>query len=104
MTKLVNKALAIQAEESREAGATGYMARALTQVTMLHSKPDTHEFTRTNSDFTLTMLAPSKIGRPYSSLPHLLMAWTTTETVLKKEPIHTTAWSRLASATANGAA
>ena len=87
VTKLVNEALAIQAEEAREAGAIGYMARALTQATMPHRQPDTNEFTRTNGNFTLTMLAPTKTGLPYGSLPRLLMAWTTTEAVLKKEPV-----------------
>ena len=85
ITKLVNEALAIQAEEAREAGALGYMARALTQATMPHSKPDTNEFTRTNGTFTLSMLAPSKTGLPYGSVPRLLMAWVTTEAVVRKE-------------------
>lgn len=86
VTKLVNEALAMQAEEAKEAGALGYMARALTQATMPHSKPDTNEFTRVNGNFTLTMLAPSQIGLPYGTIPRLLMAWVTTEAVIKKEP------------------
>ena len=84
---LVNEALAIQAEEAKEAGALGYMARALTQATMPHSKQGGNEFTRTNGNFTLTMLAPSNTGLPYGSLPRLLVAWLTTEAVLKKEPV-----------------
>lgn len=83
--KLVNEALAIQAEEAREAGALGYMARALTQATMPHSKPEVNEFTRSNGNYTLSMMAPSGTGLPYGSIPRLLMAWVTTEAVLTKE-------------------
>lgn len=79
--RLITEALAIQAEEAQEAGALGFMARALTQATMPHRKVDGSEFTRRNGAFTLTMLAPSRIGLPYGSTPRLLMAWVTTEAV-----------------------
>jgi len=65
------EALAIEAHEAREAGALGYMARALVQATLPHSKPDTNEFERRNGAFTLVMLAPSRVGLPYGVIPRL---------------------------------
>lgn len=82
--KLISEALAIEAEEAKEAGALGYMARALVQATIPHKKVDGNEFTRRNGAFVLSILAPSEIGLPYGSIPRLLLAWLTTEAVTKK--------------------
>lgn len=85
LNQMISEALAIEAEEAREAGALGYMARALVQATMPHSKIDSHEFKRRNGAFKLTILADSEVGLPYGSIPRLLVAWVTTEAVRKKE-------------------
>lgn len=86
INKLITEALAIEAEEAKEAGALGYMARALTQATMPHSKTDENEFVRRNGNFVLTMMSPSRIGLPYGSIPRLLISWMTTEAVKTQEP------------------
>lgn len=78
---LINEALAIEADAAADAGALGFMARTLIQATLPHRKVDGPEFTRTNGDLTLTLLAPSRIGLPYGSIPRLLLAWLTTEAV-----------------------
>ena len=78
---LVSEALAIEAEEAREAGTIGFMARALVQATMPHRDPKTNEFVRTNGGFTLSIMSPSSVGLPYGSIPRLLMAWVTSEAV-----------------------
>lgn len=78
---LVKESLAIEREEAEKAGAVGFMARALIQATMPHSKVDGHEFKRYNGLFKMTMLADSDIGLPYGSIPRLLMSWITTEAV-----------------------
>lgn len=83
-TRLLNEALAIEAEAAREAGALGFMARAMVQATMPHRRQDGNEFTRTNGLFTLSMLSPSAIGLPYGSIPRLLVSWVTTEAVRTK--------------------
>lgn len=83
--KLVNEVLAIEREEAYQAGAIGYMARALIQATMPHSKVDGHEFKRRNGAFKLTILADSEVGLPYGSIPRLLMSWITTEAVRTKQ-------------------
>ena len=85
LDRLITEALAIEAEEAREAGALGFMARGLTLATMPHRRVDANEFKRANGNFTLTMLAPSDIGLPYGSIPRLLMVWLTTEAVKTKE-------------------
>jgi hypothetical protein len=84
LDNLITKALAIEAEEAKEAGALGYMARALTQATLPHSKQSTNEFTRRNGAFTLSIMAPSNVGLPYGSIPRLLISWVTTEAVKTK--------------------
>lgn len=84
LNKLITEALAIEVEEAKRAGKLRYMARALVQATMPHSKVDGNEFERVNGAFRLTMLAPSRIGLPYGSIPRLLIAWISTEAVKTK--------------------
>lgn len=83
--RIVNSALEIEATSAKEAGAIGYMARALVQATMPHRKCPGSEFTRRNGSFTLSLLAPSHIGLPYGAIPRLLVAWVTTEAVRTRE-------------------
>lgn len=78
---LLSQALAIEAESAQEAGALGFMARAMVQATLPHRKVSGNEFVRTNGAFTLSLVAPSAIGLPYGSIPRLLLAWVTTEAV-----------------------
>jgi len=85
LDRLIQQALAIESKEAKEAGALGYMARALVQATLPHSKPAGNEFERCNGAFTLVMLAPSRIGLPYGVIPRLMMAWMTTEAVRTKQ-------------------
>lgn len=81
---LINKALAIEDEAALDADALGFMARAMVQATLPHSKVVGNEFTRKNGNYSLTILAPSSIGLPYGSVPRLLLAWVTTEAVKTK--------------------
>lgn len=81
LNSLVNQALAIEDADAREAGALGFMARAMVQATLPHRKVDSTYFERRNGAFTLSMQALPKIGLPYGALPRLLLAWTTTEAV-----------------------
>jgi len=85
INELVSGVLAIEAEEARQAGALGYMSRALVQATMPHKRMESNEFTRRNGAFTLSIMSPSRIGLPYGNIPRLLIAWLTTEAVVKKQ-------------------
>lgn len=78
---LITQALAIEDEDARAAGALGFMARAMVQATLPHRKVEGNEFERRNGAFTLSLMAPAKIGLPYGSVPRLLLAWVTTEAV-----------------------
>lgn len=78
---LIQQALAIESEAAQEAGALGFMARAMVQATLPHRKPEGIYFERKNGAFTLTLMAPPKIGLPYGSIPRLLLTWLTTEAV-----------------------
>lgn len=84
LNSLVNQALAIEDVDAREAGALGFMARAMVQATLPHRKVDSTYFERKNGAFTLSMQALPKVGLPYGALPRLLLAWTTTEAVKTK--------------------
>ena len=84
---MIQESLAIEAEAAKEAGALAFMARALVQATMPHSKPKEQEFTRTNGAFTMSMIAPAAIGLPYGTIPRLLISWLTTEAVRTKSPV-----------------
>ena len=81
---LINQALAIEDEQAQEAGALGFMARAMVQATLPHSKITGNEFTRVNGNYSLSIMAPSAIGLPYGTIPRLLLAWLTTEAVKTK--------------------
>lgn len=79
-------ALLEQREEAREAGVLGYLARVMVQATMPHREQPGNEFTRSNGYLTLTILAPSRVGLPYGTVPRLLLAWLTTEAVRTRSP------------------
>jgi len=85
LDRLITEALDIESDEAKDADALGFMARAMVQATLPHKKADGNEFTRTNGNFSLTLLAPSKVGLPYGSYPRLLLSWLTTEAVRTKE-------------------
>ncbi len=79
--RLITEALAIEAEEAKEAGALGYMARALVQATIPHRSTTETTFTRHNGHYTFTMLANPQAGLPYGTVPRLMLAWLATEAV-----------------------
>ena len=81
---LISQALAIEDEQAQEAGALGFMARAMVQATLPHRKTEDTYFERRNGNYTLSLLASPKIGLPYGSIPRLLLAWVTTEAVKTK--------------------
>jgi hypothetical protein len=83
--RLIATALAIEAEEAQEAGQLGFMARAMVMASLPHSKVEGTEFERRNGTFTLSIIAPSRVGLPYGTLPRLLLCWLTTEAVRTKE-------------------
>ena len=84
IVRLVNEALAVEAEAAKDADALGFLARAMVQATMPHRRVEGNEFERRNGAFRLSILAPARIGLPYGSVPRLLLAWLTTEAVRTK--------------------
>jgi len=84
MDSMINRALLIDDEEAKDSGSLAFMARSMVQATLPHRAVAGNEFERKNGAFTLTMLASSKIGLPYGSIPRLLLAWVTTEAVKNK--------------------
>lgn len=81
LDKLIAESLEIEGREAKSVGALGFMARALVQATMPHSKTEGGVFKRQNGLFRLTMLADPDVGLPFGSIPRLLIAWITTEAV-----------------------
>lgn len=85
VNELIAESLAIEAEEAKKAGTLGYMARALVQATLPHSKTEGDVFRRSNGAFRLAILTDSEvIGLPYGSIPRLIIAWISTEAVKTK--------------------
>ncbi len=83
--KIIAESLAIEAEDAKEAGKIGYMARALVQATLPHKAPQGNEFKRQNGTFQLSIWSPN--GLPYGSIPRLLLSWVTTEAIFTKSPV-----------------
>ena len=87
LMQLVNEALAIEAQEAKDAGALGYMARVMVQATMPHKKVKEYFFERRNGTFSLMLIGNPHVGLPYGTYPRLLLAWLTTEAVRTKEHV-----------------
>jgi len=92
---LLTEYLALEAESAKEAGAIGYMARALVQATLPHQDPGKEMVTwgRKNGAYTLSIqpkIIPTEdggvknYGIPYGTYPRLLLAWISTEAVKSK--------------------
>jgi len=80
-SELIQRGMAIEAEEAEEAGTLGFMARAITLASLPHSRVAGNEFVRRNGAFTLSIMAPREIGLPDGTVPRLLIVWLTTEVV-----------------------
>lgn len=86
LTRLIDGALAVEAQQAKEAGALGYMARVLVQATMPHKQVVGDVFERRNGALSLAIIAHPRVGLPYGSYPRLLLAWITSEAVKTKSP------------------
>ena len=91
--EVIETHLAIETEDAKQAGALGFMARALVIATMPYKdqkNPDgtpKESFTRQNGDFKLRIVAGYDGGIPFGIYPRLLMSWVTTEAVRKQSPV-----------------
>lgn len=86
LTHLIDDALAIEAQEAKEAGVLGYMARVLVQATLPHRRFEGDVFERRNGAMSLAIIAHPRMGVPYGTYPRLLLSWLTTEAVRTREP------------------
>lgn len=94
--RLIEESLAIEAQDARDAGAVGFMARALVQATIPHTDPgnDVQVWSRSNGDLSLSISPywgtkdgkPYTIGYPYGTKPRLVLAWLSTEAVRTQSP------------------
>jgi hypothetical protein len=82
---LVKEALIKEAEAAKQAGAVGYMARAMVQATLPHKETKEAIFSRSNGAYKLTIMSPN--GLPYGSIPRLLLSWVTTEALYTRSPV-----------------
>ena len=84
--KIITESLAIKAEQAKEAGALGFMARGLVQATMPHRNTGENYHIRKNGDYKLIMPAGDpEIGLPFGSIPRLMLAWLATEAIKTRE-------------------
>ncbi|MEX3583144.1 MAG: replication protein RepA [Burkholderia sp.] len=77
----------IEQEEARKAGALGFMARTLAQVTLPHTNPDTLYYERNSGKLSLAVRGHKSYGVPYGTIPRVVLAWICTEAVQTKSPI-----------------
>lgn len=89
--RAVENLASIYCSDAHERDALGFIGRLLVQATFPHSKPEGNEWTRTNGNVKLRMLAPSDTGLPYGSYPRLLMVWLTQEACRNKADTSKTA-------------
>jgi len=83
--RLVEEALAIEAEDARQTGALGYMANVLAKVSLPYTDPGTTIFKRKNGNLTLTVSTDEdELGLPYGPAPRLIMAWISTMAVQRR--------------------
>lgn len=83
--RFIGQAVNIELEDVRERDALRFVSRILLQAAFPHRNPKSNEWTRTNGDLSVHMMAPSDIGLPYGSYPRLIMTWITTEAVRNKK-------------------
>jgi len=81
ISTLMQRGLAIETDEAQDAGAIGFMARAMTMASLPHSRVPGSSFERHNGAFSLSIVAPPRVGLPYGTVPRLLLSWLTTEAV-----------------------
>ena len=86
LDKFILETIEIEKEAARDAGTIGYMTRSLVQATLPHSDPKSNVFERKNGKFSLTIVAPPKIGLPYGCIPRLLISFLATEAVRTQCP------------------
>ena len=73
--------LAIEAEDAKQSGNLGFMARAMVHATVPYKDPKTDAFYRRNGNFTLRIVAGYEGGIPFGIYPRLLLSWVTKEAV-----------------------
>lgn len=93
--KIIEESMAIEAEDAKQAGMIGYMARMLVQTTLPHADPgDVQVWGRENGRFSLAIQpgiylrdgVPVNIGVPYGIIPRHVLSWITTEAVRTRNP------------------
>ena len=83
---LIEEALQIEQEEARKAGALGYLARTLAQVTLPHTNPKTLYYERSAGKLSLAVRGHKVYGVPFGTVPRIVLAWICTEAVRTKSP------------------
>lgn len=89
---ILEEALAIEQDEAAGAGALGFMASVLVQVTLPHvdpcvwtdsgiAEPGSVFFTRESGKVRLQIRGMPQYGLPFGSIPRLLLAWMCTEAI-----------------------
>lgn len=90
--ELIRNAEAMDLEDAKQAGALGFIARAMILATLPHRDPgDIPVWGRTNGDFSLLIQPGYRkdpnsdemvcVGFPYGTKPRLFLAWISTEAV-----------------------
>lgn len=85
--QLIEKAIQIEREDARTAGAIGYMAQVFVQLTLPHERTNSLYYeTPPNGNLSLSIRAHKAYGVPYGAKARLIMAWLVTEAVRTQSP------------------
>lgn len=83
---LIEEAIALEFEDAKASGSTGYLPHFLAQATLPHKDPKCMYFERGTAKLTLSIVAHPKYGMPYGMMPRLLLAWMCTEACRTHSP------------------
>src|SRR5258707_3525553 len=83
--RFIEKALAIQDVDPRDARSLGYTARILTIATLPHRAQLGDHYERINGAYRLVVQAMPGAGLPFGSYPRLLLPWASTEIVRTRQ-------------------
>lgn len=75
----------MQLTPAREAGAVGYLARSVVEVSLPYRRVVEPAFSRRAGRLTVTLLAPPEQGLPYGRYPRLFLLWLSTRAVRSRQ-------------------
>jgi len=82
LAKQINGIVALKTQSAKEAGSIGFTTKNLVIANLPYKDPKTDRWTRTNGNYTFTVVALREGGKiPFGVIPRLFFIWLITEIV-----------------------